>query len=182
MLCDKCGKRPATVHYQQVINGQATEQHLCGQCAAVFGGFGTLDLNQLFAYGVEPQAATGAVACPICGMTLADFKASGRLGCSRCYQAFAGAINPVIRRCHGDVRHRGKIKRPLKFTPGTDELLAPPQGRLADKMYEKLALQKQLAELIELEKFEEAAKVRDQLRAVEAELAAGNINKAGDVR
>lgn len=183
MLCDKCGKRTATVHYQQVVNGKATEQHLCGQCAAGFGGFGTLDLNKLFATGAAYPNRRGA-ACPVCGMTLADFEARGRFGCSNCYQAFAEEIKPLIRRYHGERRHKGKIKRPLKFVPGSSDLLSPPDGKLADKTYEKLALQKQLAELVELEKFEEAAKVRDRLRAVEAELAAGagGENKAGDVR
>lgn len=186
MLCDKCGKREATVHFQQVVNGQSMEQHLCGQCASGFGGFGTLDLNKLFSYGVSPDLKRAT--CPICGMSIADFEATGRLGCGGCYQAFADALRPVIRRYHGDRRHKGKIKRPLKFVPGSGELLSPPDGKLADKTYEKLALQKQLAELVELEKFEEAAKVRDRLRAVEAELVAdsavggGSDKKAGGAR
>lgn len=182
MLCDKCGKREATVHYKQVVNGQAMERHLCGQCATGFGGFGTLDLNKLFSAGaMYPERAEQT--CPVCGMSLADFQAGGRIGCSRCYQVFAGALRPLIRRYHGDRLHKGKIKRPLKYQAGSGELLSPPEGRLADKTYEKLALQKQLAELVELEKFEEAAQVRDKLRAVEAELAAGtNSGKAGDVR
>lgn len=168
MLCDKCKKRPATVHYQQVINGQAREQHLCGQCAAGFGAFGTLDLNKLFA-APAPQEQ---ISCPVCGMSLGEFQAVGRFGCSYCYQAFAEAIKPLIRRYHGDRRHKGKIKHPLKYQTGSSELLSPPEGKLADKTYEKLALQKQLAELVELERFEDAAKIRDKIKAVEGEIAA----------
>lgn len=33
MLCENCGKRPATVHYTQIINGLKTEMHLCEVCA-----------------------------------------------------------------------------------------------------------------------------------------------------
>lgn len=179
MLCDKCGKRRATVHYQQVINGVAKEEHLCSECAGGWGGFGTLDLNKLFSSAAVQQPGAG-VACPQCGMTLSEFKSTGRLGCSRCYQVFAQAVKPLITRYHGQRRHKGKIKRPLKYQGGGTVSLSPPDGALADKTYEKLALQKQLAELVELEKFEEAAAVRDKLRAVEAELSRAAGQKAGE--
>lgn len=182
MLCDKCGKRPATVHYQQVVNGTVSEQHLCGQCAAESGwGFGELDFNKLFSSAVRSEKKSAV--CPKCGMSLAEFRQGGRLGCADCYAAFAEALQPLIKRYHGERRHRGKIKRPLKYAPDSNELLSLPDGILANKTYEKLALQKQLAELVELEKFEEAAKVRDRLRAVEAELlgqTADTSAKAGD--
>jgi len=37
MLCEKCGKNPANIHIQNVSNGQMTETHLCGRCAAELG-------------------------------------------------------------------------------------------------------------------------------------------------
>lgn len=181
MLCDKCGKNPATVHYKQVINGVAQEQHLCENCAGGGLGFGTLDLNKLFSAAV-PQRRE-AISCPVCGLSLAEFNQSGRLGCSRCYEAFGEAISPLIRRYHGERRHRGKLKRPTLYQAESGEPLSPPEGELANKTYEKLALQKQLAELVELEKFEEAAKVRDRLKEISAELtsAAEKANgRAGD--
>lgn len=171
MLCDKCGKRTATVHYQQVVNGAVSARHLCSQCAAGAGwSFGELDFNKLFSSAVHSERT--AAVCPQCGMSQEELRRSGRLGCSECYAAFSDMLEPVIKRYHGERRHRGKIKRPLRFSPGGNELLSPPDGLLANKTYEKLALQKQLAELVELERFEEAAEVRDKLRAVEAELAA----------
>lgn len=33
MLCEKCGKREANVYIKNVINGETTEMHLCGECA-----------------------------------------------------------------------------------------------------------------------------------------------------
>jgi len=33
MKCMECHKRPATLHFTQVINGQKTEQHVCELCA-----------------------------------------------------------------------------------------------------------------------------------------------------
>ena len=34
MLCEKCGKNPATFHYTEVVNGVKSEHHLCAECAA----------------------------------------------------------------------------------------------------------------------------------------------------
>ena len=33
MLCERCHKKEATVHYVQIVNGQKTESHLCAACA-----------------------------------------------------------------------------------------------------------------------------------------------------
>lgn len=177
MLCDKCGKRTATVHYQQVVNGAVSARHLCSQCAAGGGwDFGELDFNKLFSTAVRPERKSAV--CPQCGMSAAEFRQGGRLGCSGCYVAFSDMLEPIIKRYHGERRHRGKIKPPLKFVYGGNEPLSPPDGELANKTYEKLALQKQLAELVELERFEDAAKVRDQIRALDEELA--NVGKAGE--
>lgn len=164
MLCDKCGKNKATVHYQQVINGVTSEQHLCSQCAA---GFGQLDFNKLFS---APVKSAPAAVCPICGMNINEFRSKGRLGCSKCYETFGEYLRPLIKRYHGEARHKGKIPKPLKYSTVGGELLSPPEGAAADRIYEKMALQKQLAELVELERFEEAAEIRDKIREVEAEI------------
>ncbi len=33
MLCPECGKRPATIHYTKIVNGEKSEFHLCEVCA-----------------------------------------------------------------------------------------------------------------------------------------------------
>ncbi len=33
MLCDICGKNPATVHLTEIIDDQMNELHLCEECA-----------------------------------------------------------------------------------------------------------------------------------------------------
>ncbi len=165
MLCTKCGKRPASVHMKQRLNGQEIEEYLCEECAESLWSFGTLDLNKLFSSHFAPQRA--AVVCPNCGMSLADFNSSGRLGCSQCYQAFSAQLMPVINKFHGVRRHTGKVK----LAAGGDyesRLLQNPE--LANKNYEKLALQRQLSELVALEKFEEAAAVRDKIIGLEQEI------------
>ena len=46
MLCEECGKAPATVRLEQVINGKKTVMHLCEECARKAGFFtGFLNLR-----------------------------------------------------------------------------------------------------------------------------------------
>ena len=37
MKCDRCGKNEATFHYKTNINGRVTEAHLCSDCARAMG-------------------------------------------------------------------------------------------------------------------------------------------------
>ncbi|MBQ3180634.1 MAG: UvrB/UvrC motif-containing protein [Firmicutes bacterium] len=165
MLCERCGKNQATVHVKKVINGKETQENLCEVCAGDVWSFGDLDLNKLFSAGMGGQRA---LVCDGCGQSLAEFNSSGRLGCSRCYQSFAEQLAPVIRRFHGAKRHVGKVKL-LSGVPEGAAWRADPA--LADKNYERLALQKQLEELVALEKFEEAAGVRDNIRRLDDEIS-----------
>lgn len=33
MLCQECNKRPATLHFTKIVNGEKTEFHICETCA-----------------------------------------------------------------------------------------------------------------------------------------------------
>ena len=140
MLCTKCGKRPASVHVEQRLNGQKMEEYLCEECAEALWGFGTLNLNKVFSSHFGLGAPGPVQTCPGCGLSLAEF--------------------------HGSRRHIGKVK----LNNQLGQLMQDPE--LANKNYEKLALEKQLNELVQLEKFEEAAAVRDKIRGLEQEINA----------
>lgn len=174
MMCERCGKNHATVYVKKVINGQETQEKLCESCAGNVWSFGSLDLNKLFSAGVGGQRVA---VCENCGQSLAEFNSSGRLGCSRCYQSFAEQLAPVINRLHGTKRHIGKVRLMGGGSSWRDD------PKLAEKNYERMALQKQLAELVGLEKFEEAAGVRDNIRRLDDEIRRmtdGSAGKAGE--
>lgn len=176
MLCTKCGKRPAAVHMKQRLNDQEIEEYLCEECAESLWNFGTLDLNKLFSSHFAMPRQT--LVCPNCGMSLAEFNSSGRLGCSECYQSFAGQLLPVINKMHGTRRHRGKVKIAGGSAAAGSQLWEHPE--LVAKDREKQALQQQLDDLVSLEKFEEAAAVRDKIRALEAEINAALAKQGGE--
>ena len=92
MLCTKCGKRPASVHVEQRLNGQKMEEYLCEECAEALWGFGTLNLNKVFSSHFGLGAPGPVQTCPGCGLSLAEFNGTGRLPVvsNLCATAFAG--------------------------------------------------------------------------------------------
>ena len=102
MLCQNCGKNPATTHVKKTVNGETSELYLCASCAAQQGlgnmwkGFG-FDLGDfwgnLFA---EPsvRAQADSVRCDGCGKTFNEIVKSGRAGCPSCYTTFYYRLLP----------------------------------------------------------------------------------------
>ena len=102
MLCDHCGKRPATTHIKRTVNGKTTEYNLCPVCAAE-QGFGTtmgglgLDLNDFWGSLFAGPAATApedTVRCEDCGRSFKEIAAQGRPGCPTCYRTFYDRLLP----------------------------------------------------------------------------------------
>ena len=164
MLCDICGKNPATVHLTEIIDEQMNELHLCEDCArnksqAMEQQFGLSDLLAGMAEFEKPapDKETVAVKCPNCGLTYADFRKIGRLGCGECYRAFNKYLNPLLKRIHGATQHLGKV--PFK----SGKVMAKKEKGSNDIS----TLKEKLQQAIVTEAFEEAARLRDQIRALE---------------
>jgi protein arginine kinase activator len=166
MLCDVCGKNPATVHLTEIIDEQMNELHLCEDCArhksaAMEQQFGLSDLLAGMAdfekssSNKEEEVVT--IKCPSCGLTYADFKKIGRLGCGECYNVFRKYLAPLLKRIHGSNQHIGK-------NPSKTKTLAKPYKKKADLLELKNQLQKAIVD----EAFEEAARLRDQIKEAEA--------------
>jgi len=170
MLCDECGKREATVRFEQVINGKRTVMNLCRECAEKKGiinmnvflqpSFNIPSLlsallgSQLKAApALEPGEETR---CSVCGMSYRDFARAGMLGCSRCYDTFQDRLEPLLRRIHGSDRHVGKA--PVKA------------GGSAKLRRELDNLKRELSMAISREAYERAAEIRDKIREIEQKL------------
>lgn len=160
MLCDICGKNPATVHLTEIINDEMSELHLCEECARqksiqMEQQFGLSDLLAGLAEFEKPTPEKEAVSlkCVNCGLTYADFKKIGRLGCGECYNAFKKYLGPLLKRIHGSSQHLGKT--PIKI------------AKVTKKGVDLSTLRYKLQKAIETEAFEEAARLRDQIRELE---------------
>ena len=158
MICEKCQNREATVFLTEIINGQMQKVDLCEKCAKEMGvtnstGFSLADL--LLKSSVEdagqPSAGESAV-CPNCGFTQQELGKSGRLGCPVCYQTFQSVVQNVVRDMQRNTRHTGKVPRRL-----AEEM---------NRLNRRESLEQALAEAIRSERYEEAARVRDQIKAL----------------
>ena len=167
MLCQKCKKNPANVYYKKNINGHVTETALCSECAAKSGlntEFSIADpfedgLNLLGSFFGMPTRRTASLSrgktCPLCGSTLADISESGMVGCAECYKTFGEELAPSIASIHGRARHAGR---------------GPKEFRAKHEKENKLAsLKQKLDEAIGKQEFEEAAKLRDEIKRISAE-------------
>lgn len=164
MLCDICGKNPATVHLTEIVNDEMNELHLCEECARqksiqMEQQFGLADLLAGLAGFEKPVQEKEVVSlkCANCGLTYSDFKKIGRLGCGECYKTFKKYLGPLLKKIHGSNQHLGKT--PVKA------------ARVSKKEISVAALRQQLQAAIEDEAFEEAAKLRDQIKELESKQA-----------
>jgi len=162
MQCDVCQTKEATVFLTQIVDGKMQKVNLCEGCSKEKGvndptGFALADLLLGLGASQEIEKSPSAVKCPVCGFTQADFKKTGRLGCSNCYTVFADGIAPMLKNMHKGTAHTGK-------TPAAFQKIREHGEKIK-------TLQENLTKAIEAEEFELAANLRDQIRQVEAELA-----------
>lgn len=161
MMCENCGKNTATTYIKKIINGVATQKHLCSACAAKYGfqnfagnNFANL-LSSMFGSALSDGYDKQYKRCSTCGSDLQDIINSGKVGCPECYTEFYSELLPYLKRIHGSVKHIGKVPN--------NAPLAPVSG---DKLTE---LKNTLHELVMNEEFEKAAVIRDRIKELESE-------------
>jgi protein arginine kinase activator len=155
MICQRC-KNEASVHLTERQAGKRRELHLCLDCAKKAGlalpesppnlALDAVVQSLILAHVGELVGELAELACPDCGIKYMEFRAGGRLGCPQDYRVFGRGLLPVLQRVHGATRHVGKGARQR---PGTKE---------------RLRLRSLLREAVARENYEDAARIRDQLR------------------
>jgi protein arginine kinase activator len=170
MLCEKCGKREASVFYTDIQEGKLTQYHLCKECAEELGvshsssPSGEFAISNLLA-GMLDETGPGEeelteARCATCGLAYGEFKECGRLGCPDCYDSFASSLRHLLRRVHGSNLHEGKVPES--------------EVEMVAEKREVRRLKELLQKAIDQEEFERAAEIRDQLKELEAGSAQPN--------
>ena len=164
MLCENCGDADAVVHLTRVKNDAMTKVHLCQNCAAETGVQADTPpvaspladfLAQMGQGAPGAEVEQAGEPCGFCGLTLAGFRESGRLGCPHCYTTFDSHLRGLLRRVHGGTQHVGKVYL----------MPEPSEGEVARRLER---LREKLNRAVECEDFERAAAIRDQINSVEA--------------
>ena len=188
MLCENCGKREANVMYTQIINGDKKEMHLCEECSEKLG-IGNMDFKMPISFSsflgdfldefendtLLPELnPIKELRCDSCGMTFENFMNTGKFGCSNCYNIFESKIDPILKNIHGANRHVGRLgkigpasniqeqeeKREINKIEGTEK----EEPKVANEVSEEDKLREELRKAIKEERYEDAAKLRDEIK------------------
>jgi protein arginine kinase activator len=156
--CGEC-KRPIYVRYTEIVGDNMTETIMCSECPVL----------RRKLYGQPHIESTDAVssgsmglACGNCGTTLDAVRVGTPLGCSHCYEVFEDIIISELfaadkipaRLSGGKKAHALHVGRTLGEVPEIS-----PSARL-------LALNEALSETLKKEDYEQAAWLRDQIKAL----------------
>ena len=166
MLCDNCGEHEASIKLTQIINGKKTEMMICEECGQKMG---ISDIN--FEMPIDISNFLGnfefenenympfninnkEVRCQKCNMTYQDFLDKGKFGCEECYKTFENKINILLKRIQGTDKYLGR-------KASHNENNSVPEVKLNNKLEQ---LQKDLKLAIKEERYEDAAKLRDEIK------------------
>lgn len=191
MLCDNCGKREANVKYSENINGKTRELNLCEECSKKLGiteiDFNMhIDFSSFFGQFMEdfdtPEFMplfneVKALKCKNCGYTFDDIVNTGKLGCEDCYDVFEDKLDPIIKKIQGANRHVGRIGKLLNESNQNKDSIKNESIKKQDKLNEGSKanfkemeiekLQKELKDAIKEERYEDAAKIRDEIKKLQ---------------
>lgn len=177
MLCQNCGNHEGNVKYTQIINGSKKEMILCEECAKEIGiddmGFnmpinfssflGDLlgEYNDSFMPSFIKQ---NTLKCDKCGLTYDEFVENGKFGCENCYEIFNDKVNHLVKNLHGSSMHIGR--KPKYIKENKIDLTSKKEKKEESKIDK---LNKDLKKAISEERYEDAAKIRDEIKKIDKE-------------
>ncbi|WP_455538780.1 UvrB/UvrC motif-containing protein [Terrisporobacter sp.] len=175
MLCQKCHKKTASVFISSIINGQETRMYLCSDCVKDYPlfdfkfqePFSMKDVMDKFKIdkesspddeykkllNLDKDSEDKNIICPNCHSTYEEYKKTGKLGCSICYEAFENQLNSILKNIYGYEEYLGKI-------PKKDDN----QIHISNEIR---ILKEDLNRAVEQEEYEKAADIRDKIKDLE---------------
>ena len=156
MRCQNCNRREAAVLFTQIVDQEKRITYLCRACADEKSGSagGTAPASEAVSDAAgDSQQAGASLVCPKCGETFAEFQKVGLFGCAACYGAFEPELDCLLKRAHGACRHIAGAVEDGK--PDSENLFF---------------LEKQLRQAVERDAFEEAARLRDRIVILKAQV------------
>ncbi len=152
--CDFCDD-PAEFTDVQIKNGVHTTKNYCKLHAAEAGfSVAQVDLSVVLNMPSSKLPSTqNELRCPDCGMSIAQYKETSLLGCPTCYETFADQLKHIIANVQDNhTQHIGRA----------------PTSESVDvsRHLEVRRLLKQLDKAVTQEKYEQAADIRDKIRAL----------------
>lgn len=170
-LCDKCAQELGIddMNFSMPIN---------------FSSF-LGDMFDMYEDTIPTLIKPEVLACNKCNMTFDEFLNTGKFGCDNCYDTFEVKLNPILKNIHGTNKHVGRIGKYLndeeknankkienaigsKEDDKSKSKDMKDDTKQEDKRNEKQTkleeLQERLKKEIAEERYEDAAKTRDEIK------------------
>ena len=96
------------------------------------------------------------IVCRNCGHSFGEYRKTMLMGCSECYHAFFDLLQKDLAKYHGSTFHSGR--RPGEKVQETD-----------NRLFTLVELRKRMEQSISREDYSEAARLRDEIRLLEAD-------------
>jgi len=160
-MSDSSHKDPEnpTLYLTKVLGGKVFQKTLSlkGKAAAdVLAGQG----YALFVKGEKTTLLKKKLSlqCPKCGCSQVQFEKTGRFGCDYCYKTFGFFLPAIFRKMHSGTRHLGKI---------------PAKSMSPELIQERIVrLREDMDRAVKKENYEEASRLRDEIRTMDLRLHA----------
>ena len=141
MKCQNCGKNEATFYYKSNINGRVMESHLCPECARQLGLVQDMRRPMMSSFWDDD-----------------DF--------FRMLEPLLGGFGSRLLTEFPEPVDVTQQARRAAEEPREDNLVQGDEREKLSRQRQRNALETQLRHAVETENFEEAAKLRDQLRSL----------------
>lgn len=158
--CSEC-KKKIVVYYTEIVRDTVIKTCMCGDCPELQKRLYGISSNEY----IDIRSGNASLECGNCGTTLEEIKRGHRLGCADCYTVFGDVLFMDLQSTnHLPLRLlNSKKNTPLHMgrSPG-ETLVISPSSRL-------LALNEALIDTLNREDYEQAALLRDQIKALTEE-------------
>lgn len=164
MLCEHCHENEAKITYTIVEGNDMRQKHVCPSCFQDFLAK-QFPASQIPPIDIQPMIqellslfqgkdaeGEGDRSCPVCGRSLKEFRKTGMFGCDSCYDTFAEELKALLLRMQGAERHEGTMPEAFRKDREASE--------------KEQALQSRLDLAVAEERYEDAAQLRDEIKAI----------------
>lgn len=154
--CTEC-KKPMRVYYTEIVGDAITTTGMCADCPEL----------QRRLHGTPHRIGAGAtaagIACGNCGTPLEAVKMGAVLGCSECYTVFDDILLSELLSAGRAPPRLTSVKKTLPLHMGR----SPGEAHEMSPSVRLLALNEALSETLKREDYEQAAWLRDQIKAIQ---------------
>lgn len=165
MKCQVCNEREAAIIVAMNNGKEESSMYVCHRCIQNMG----IDLHKTILDQIVNQISQISkkenIVCENCGMTLREFSETGRYGCAKCHEYFESKREDSNKDM--ELQNKRALQQDADNRKKLEQYFSSTLDSNSSKFHSILSIKKLLDTAIADENYEEAAKLRDELRKLE---------------